>query len=113
MSIDIEKEWFKLLTMVQGVGAKVGLAILGVLGPEELIRAVSTSDSAIVSRAPGVGPKLAKRIASELKDKIGTVALGAALNSISSNDVIDKNADDGDVVDSSFTPWSSFPPSFA
>ena len=84
----IEKEWFKLLTMVQGVGAKVGLAILGVLGPEDLISAISTSDSAIISRAPGVGPKLAKRIASELRDKIGAVTLGAELNSISSNDVI-------------------------
>ena len=83
-----EKEWLKLLTMVQGVGAKVGLAILGVLGPEELISAISTSDSATISRAPGVGKKLATRIASELKDKIGAVALGAALNSISPNDVI-------------------------
>ena len=83
-----EKEWFKLLTMVQGVGAKVGLAILGVLGPEDLISAISTSDSATISRAPGVGPKLATRIASELKDKIGAVVLGAASNSISSNDII-------------------------
>ena len=83
-----EKEWFKLLTMVQGVGAKVGLAILGVLGPEDLISAISTSDSAIISRAPGVGPKLAKRITSELRDKIGAAAMGAALNSTASNDVI-------------------------
>jgi len=83
-----EKEWFKLLTMVQGVGAKVGLAILGVLGPEDLISAISTSDSVMISRAPGVGPKLAKRITSELKDKIGAVALGTALNSIASNNVV-------------------------
>ena len=82
-----EKECFKLLTMVQGVGAKVGLAILGVLGPEDLINAISTSDSATISRAPGVGPKLATRIASELRDKMGGLALGAVLNSIPSTDV--------------------------
>ena len=68
-----ERDWFKLLTTVQGVGARVGLAILGVLGPDDLIKAIVSADDGAVSRAPGVGPKLAKRITSELKDKVGAV----------------------------------------
>ena len=76
-----ERDWFKLLTMVQGVGNKVGLAILGVLGPDELMQAVAAADKAAVSRAPGVGPKLATRIVSELKDKVGGMALGSLAKS--------------------------------
>lgn len=76
-----ERDWFKLLTMVQGVGNKVGLAILGVLGPDELMQAVAVADKAAVSRAPGVGPKLATRIVSELKDKVGAMALGVVAKS--------------------------------
>ena len=72
-----ERDWFSLLTTVQGVGARVGLAILSVLAPEELIQAIAANDSGVVSRAPGVGPKLAKRIASELKDKVSVLALDA------------------------------------
>ena len=71
-----ERDWFKLLTTVQGVGTRVGLAILGVLGPDELMQAVAAADKAAVSRASGVGPKLAARIVSELKDKVGGMALG-------------------------------------
>jgi Holliday junction DNA helicase RuvA len=73
-----ELEWFRLLTTVQGVGAKVALAILTVLGPDELLQAVAAGDKTAVSRANGVGPKLAGRIVSELKDKVGGIALGAA-----------------------------------
>ena len=73
-----EMEWFRLLTTVQGVGARVALAILSVLGPDELLQAVAAADKAAVSRANGVGPKLAARIVSELKDKVGGIALGAA-----------------------------------
>ena len=73
-----ELEWFRLLTTVQGVGAKVALAILTVFGPDELLQAVAAADKAAVSRANGVGPKLAGRIVTELKDKVGGIALGAA-----------------------------------
>ena len=69
-----ERDWFRLLTTVQGVGAKVALAILTVLGPEELLQAVAAQDKVAVSRSNGVGPKLAGRIVSELKDKVGSVA---------------------------------------
>ncbi len=71
-----EHEWFRLLTTVQGVGARVALAILSVMGPDELVRAVASGDKAAVSRANGVGPKLAGRIVSELKDRAGGIALG-------------------------------------
>lgn len=69
-----ERAWFRLLLTVQGVGAKVALAILGVLATEELANAVAAQDKAMVGQAPGVGPKLAGRIVSELKDKAGAIA---------------------------------------
>ena len=64
-----ERDWFRLLQNVQGVGAKVALAILSILPPGELAAAIATQDKAMVARAPGVGPKLAARIVAELKDK--------------------------------------------
>ncbi len=75
----LERDWFKLLTTVQGVGAKVGLAIQSVLSNDEVSRAILSGDKAAITRAPGVGPKLAARIISELKDKVGTITLGQAL----------------------------------
>ena len=66
---DAEREWFRLLQTVQGVGAKVALAILSVLDPGALGTAVAMGDKGAVARAPGVGPKLAARIVAELKDK--------------------------------------------
>lgn len=64
-----EKEWHRVLTSVQGVGAKASLAILGALGPDGVARAIALGDAAALRAAPGVGPKLAQRIANELKDK--------------------------------------------
>ncbi|MBW6521912.1 Holliday junction branch migration protein RuvA [Sphingomonas sp. RHCKR47] len=73
-----ERDWFRLLTGVQGVGARVALAILSALEPNDISRAVMAQDKATVARANGVGPKLAERIVRELKDKVGGVAIGPA-----------------------------------
>lgn len=67
----LEKEWFNVLCSVQGVGAKAALAILAVIEPEELAMIISAQDKAMVARADGIGPKLATRIVTELKDKAG------------------------------------------
>lgn len=72
-----ERDWFRLLTTVQGVGARLALAILSVVGPDELTLAIVSQDRATLARADGVGPKLAARIVNELKDKIGGLALAA------------------------------------
>jgi Holliday junction DNA helicase RuvA len=76
-----EREAFRQLTSVQGVGGRVALAILSVLDPAELAAAVSRGDKAMVSRANGVGPKLAQRIVNELAGKLGNPALAGALGS--------------------------------
>src|SRR4051812_50202457 len=69
-SSDVEREWFRLLQTVQGVGAKVALAVLSTLRPAELATAVAMRDKATIGRTPGVGPKVAERIVTELKDKV-------------------------------------------
>ena len=66
---DVEREWFRLLQTVQGVGTKVALAVLGTLKPADLASAIAMRDKAMVARTPGVGPKVAERIVTELKDK--------------------------------------------
>ncbi|MBK1667763.1 Holliday junction branch migration protein RuvA [Rhodovibrio sodomensis] len=73
-----ERDWFRLLNTVQGVGARHALAILSVLPPDQLAQAVAAQDKQSVARANGVGPKLAGRITAELKDKAGTIQLGPA-----------------------------------
>ncbi len=75
----VEKEWFKLLKTVQGVGAKAAQAILSALGPDGVSRAIALGDWAAVKAAQGVGPKIAQRVVNELKDKAPTVmAMGGA-----------------------------------
>ena len=66
---DVEREWFRLLQTVQGVGTKVALSVLGTLKPADLANAVAMRDKAAITRSPGVGPKVAERIVTELKDK--------------------------------------------
>jgi holliday junction DNA helicase RuvA len=76
---EAERGWFRLLTTVQGAGARLALALLSILAPDALATAIMAQDKATLARADGVGPKLATRIASELKDKVGGVALGSAV----------------------------------
>ena len=71
---DVEREWFRLLQTVQGVGARVALSVLGTLSPADLASAIALRDKATVARSPGVGPKVAERIVTELKDKAPALA---------------------------------------
>jgi holliday junction DNA helicase RuvA len=72
-----ERDWSSLLTSVQGVGARVALGILSALSGDELHKAIAAGDKTMIARAQGVGPKLALRIVTELKDRAGTVVLGS------------------------------------
>ena len=75
---EVEREWFNTLITVQGVGAKVCLAMLSVLPPDDLMQAIAAQDRAAITKSPGVGPKLAARIITELRDKIEDMALRTA-----------------------------------
>lgn len=74
----LEREWFRLLQSVQGVGAKVALAVLSTLSPADLANAIALQDKTAVARAPGIGPKVAQRIVSELRNKAPSYAGGAS-----------------------------------
>ena len=76
-----ERDWFRLLTTVQGVGARLALSVLSAVPPEALTLAIAAQDKAALARADGVGPRLAARIVNELRDKIG--AAGFATSSVS------------------------------
>jgi Holliday junction DNA helicase RuvA len=73
-----ERDWFRILTTVQGVGARVALSILSTLSPDEIARAIAAQDRATLSRPAGVGPKLAARLATELKDKAASFGVAPA-----------------------------------
>ena len=89
---DLERDWFRILLTVQGVGSKVALAILTVLAPGDLANAIALQDKASVARAPGVGPKLAARIVAELKDKTPAyININASAVKLA-GDVIEKRA---------------------
>jgi holliday junction DNA helicase RuvA len=74
-----ERDWFRILTTVQGVGARVALSILSTLAPDEIARAIAAQDRATLSRPAGVGPKLAARLATELKDKAAAFGVAPAV----------------------------------
>lgn len=93
----LEKEWYRLLISVQGIGSKAAMAILGTLGPEATGRAIALGDWTAVKAAPGVGPKIAQRVVNELKDKAPTVMsmggkLSEALEAPESVEVIESAA---------------------
>lgn len=91
---EMERDWFRLLQTVQGVGAKVALAILGALRLDELSAAIARQDKALLSRTPGVGPRLAARLVTELKDKgpAGTMIAPAASGAVSGDEGAVKDA---------------------
>ncbi|MXP10617.1 Holliday junction branch migration protein RuvA [Pseudoblastomonas halimionae] len=88
-----ERDWFRLLTQVQGVGSKVALAILSALNLDELRDACAAQDAAMVSRAQGVGPKLAGRIVNELKDKAGALPGGGGIAGVAASPAGSASAD--------------------
>jgi len=91
-SVDSEREWFRLLMTVQGVGAKVALALLGVMSGGELASAIALRDIAQITRAPGIGKKVAERICGELKDKAPAFGSGDAALLQLQSDIGDKVA---------------------
>jgi holliday junction DNA helicase RuvA len=94
-----EKQWFNTLATVQGVGFKVCISILNVLTPEELTAAIMSGDKAMITRADGVGPKLAGRIALELKDKVSDISISSNLTaSISGESPKAKTSDINDAI---------------
>ena len=83
-----ERDWFRLLTTVQGVGARLALALLSAVSPEALLLAIAAQDKAVLAQADGVGPRLAARIVNELRDKLGGLALAPSAQAVAAGDVV-------------------------
>ena len=94
-----ERDWFRLLLSVQGVGAKVALGILSALGTDGIAQAISAGDRAAVSQADGVGPKLAGRIVAELADKAGALGAATVPGAAADNDAAGPDAASAGAVD--------------
>jgi Holliday junction DNA helicase RuvA len=95
----VEKEWYRLLVTVQGVGAKVALSLLGALGPDALGRAIALGDWATLARAKGVGPRTAQRVANELRDRAPAVMAMAGLVGTSAVTTHELDAEEAEVVE--------------
>jgi Holliday junction DNA helicase RuvA len=93
-----ERDWFRLLTAVQGVGAKVGLGLLSTFSPSELIAVISAADKASLTRAPGVGGKLAERLLTELKDKVGRMPSGGSVAMVSAAKAVETQGPEADAL---------------
>jgi holliday junction DNA helicase RuvA len=93
-----ERDWFRLLTTVQGVGARLALAILSAVAPEALTLGILAQDKAALSRAEGVGPKLAARIVNELRDKVGGLAIAAQATPAAASLPVGENGAPADAV---------------
>ena len=90
-----ERDWFRLLMTVQGVGSKVAIAVLGVLAVDDLMRALASGDRSAIVRTPGVGTKLATRIVSELKEKDGAFAIETTMRPVAAaSDGVDRDMAD-------------------
>ncbi len=100
----LEKEWYRLLISVQGIGAKAAMAILGVLGPEATGRAIALGDWNAVKAAPGVGPKIAQRVVNELKDKAPQVMAMGGADLQAAEDLLVVDEHDHDAVVSANAP---------
>ena len=100
----VEKEWHRLLLTVQGVGAKVSLALLGALGPDSLGRSIALGDWATLARAKGVGPKTAQRIVNELRDKAPVVMAMAGLVGTTAVTSHELDAEEAQVVEADEAP---------
>ncbi len=87
-----ERDWFRLLTTVQGVGAKVALGLLSAMSPGDLVAAIGSGDKASLTRAPGVGPRLAVRVLTELRDKAGAMPAGGVTMQVASAGGVEADA---------------------
>jgi len=95
----VERDWFRLLTTVQGVGARLALSLLSAVSPDQLALAILSQDKATLARADGVGPRLAARITNELRDKVGGLATAAPMPVTAAAVASDSKADAaGDAV---------------